>query len=177
MFIVAAAHGIASLLLLALGAAIALRPKTRRARHPQLGRIYAWTMPPVLVVGFVIGLQHWPSLSPFQIVVPPTIAAVCVGWFAASPSGRRRFGPRWLSVHIQAMGGSLIALSTGFGFQVAARAGAPIDEPLITVVLFAVPTIIGSPIIGRAIAARGLARVAQAQPGPGPLGAQQTTGA
>jgi len=154
MALVGALHGIGSLFLLGLAYAIVLRPKTRPARHQQLGRLYARVSFPILVLGFIIGLRHWPSLTPFQIVVPPTIAAVAVGWWAATPGGRRRLGPAWIRVHIGGMGGSVIAWSTGFGFQVALRAGIPIDAPPVTIALFALPTIVGTPLINWAVAAR-----------------------
>ena len=173
--LILALHGIGSLALLGLGVAIALRPKGRQARHRELGRLYAKVSLPILVLGFVIGLRHWPSLTPFQIVVPPTMISVGVGWWAATSAGRRRLGPAWIRVHVGGMGGSLIAWCTGFSFQVADRAGIPTDEPAIMVVLFAVPTIIGSPIINRAIARRESRRVREPQTGSRPLGRDEAS--
>ncbi len=150
MAFLGAFHGIGSLLVLALGLVILGRPKTRHARHPQLGRSYARLGVPILVVGFVVGLRHWPDLSPFQLVVPPTIAATLVGWWAATQSGRRWLGSAWIRVHISASAGSVVVWVTGLGFQIAGRAGVPIDSPMITTVLFAVPTLVASPMIAAA---------------------------
>ncbi len=135
-------HGLGAMALLVLGSFIALRPKQRSSRHPQLGRIYAAIMPPALILGVVVGLRHAPSVSVFQIIVGPTLGLLGMGFWAATPRGRRVLGARWVTIHARGMGGSLIALFTGLGFQIAGYAGMAIG-PISGTLLGVGPTIPG----------------------------------
>ena len=92
-----------------------------------------------------------PVLTPFQLIVPPTFAATAAGWWAATKAGRARLGPMWLRVHIASMGGTVIAWSTGFAFQIVNGVGFDLRDPKVTITTFAIPTLIGSPLIERAI--------------------------
>lgn len=152
----ASVHGLASLALLALGTAIAVRPKTRRAGHPVLGRLYAAAMLPSLALAMLAGARD-PAITVFEVITPPLTVGLLVGWWAGTAGGRRRLGAAWVRVHASGMGGSLIGLYSAGTIQVVQRLAGD-DTPLLTLAFL--PTIIGSPIIAAAIARRAPRRAA-----------------
>jgi len=151
----ASLHGLASVALLALGTAIAWRPKTPAARHETLGRVYLAGMLPSLALAMVAGAGD-PAVTVFEVIAPPVALGLVVGRWAATASGRRRLGRRWLRVHVTTMGTSLISLYTAGTIQLvsALEGGAGL------LWLAVVPTVVGAPLIESAIARRAPRRAA-----------------
>lgn len=150
-------HVVGGVALLAAGVAAALAPKRRRSRHPVAGRTYVVLLVLVLVGGMVIGARR-PGLSAFEVATPPTLVLGLVGFAAARWPLRRWLGRRWKAWHIVGMGSSLIGVVTASAFQVVPRvAGAPPAEtgPLLAALIWAVPTLVGSVLIARAVATHG----------------------
>ena len=128
----------------------ALRARKRRGRHTRVGEIYVWTMLPLLAAGVVIGARD-PAISPFEIAVFPTAIPLLVGYLA-SKERRSWLGRPWLAWHIGGMGGSFIGVVTAGLFQFVLRA-AP-ASPIVITLTFALPTIVGSVLIARAVERR-----------------------
>jgi hypothetical protein len=153
----ASLHGFASVALLALGTAIAWRPKTRSARHETLGRIYLAGMLPSLGLAMAAGARD-PGLTVFEVIAPTVAVGLVVGRWAVTASGRRRLGPRWLRVHVTTMGTSLISLYTAGTIQLVSALQGGAGTPLLW--LAVVPTVVGAPLIESAIGRRAPRRAA-----------------
>jgi hypothetical protein len=84
--------------------------------------------------------------------------AGCLGYLA-----RRRRRPGWLQVHIPAMGGAYVALFTGF--YVDNGPHLPVWDRLPSLAYWMVPSLVGVPLILRALARRRLLRIGGGSPG------------
>jgi hypothetical protein len=144
-----AVHALCGTAALILGLT-ALTARKRRGRHTRVGEAYVWTLLPLLATGVVIGYRD-PALSPFEIAVFPTAIPLLMGYLA----GKERaawLGRPWFAWHIGGMGGSYIGVVTAGLFQLVLRA-APPTTPVV-VLTFALPSIVGTWLIVRAVARR-----------------------
>jgi hypothetical protein len=131
---------------------LALRaPKRAGSSHGRLGSVYFALLFTCLPLGLVIGAHH-PGLSAFEVATPPTMALGVVGWLAKRRRPRPFLGRPWIAAHISGVGGSYIGVATAGAFQTFGRV-APATTTT-AIVIFAVPTLIGSPLIRRATARR-----------------------
>jgi hypothetical protein len=132
---------------LLIGPAAMLAPKRPRL-HPRLGLVYQGIVA-VLACSAVGLVSLSPArLWPFAVIAGATETAALAGWFV-----RRRHRPGWLPWHVSLMCGSYVSFLTGFLVVNWSR-------PL----AWALPSVIGSPLI--ALASR---RAGQAQvPPPAP---------
>jgi hypothetical protein len=144
-------HGILGTALLVVGFFALRAPKRAGARHGRLGNLYFALLVTCLPLGLVIGSTH-PGLSAFEIATWPTLGMGIVGWIAMRRRPRRLLRQPWIVPHVSGMGGSYIGVVTASSFQTLGRV-LP-DTLATTIAIFAVPTIIGTPLIGRAIARR-----------------------
>jgi hypothetical protein len=151
-----ACHIAAGLTCVVTGALAATAPK-RPGRHTVSGRIFFWSLAVVFASSTTMaGLrftQDWHLLV--------------IGWiaFGAGSLGylaRRRRRPGWLRVHVPAMGGAYIALFTGF--YVDNGPHLPVWDRLPDLAYWTVPSLVGVPLILRALARRRLLRMRSASP-------------
>ena len=130
------AAGTAGLL---LGPVAMLAPK-RRGRHTRVGEAYHWVMLAVCVSAVTLSLLDWSRIWWFTPIAVFSYANAFVGYVAV------KLRPRgWLPWHIRGMGGSYIALCTAL---LVVNVG---PSPLI---VWFVPTIVGSPAIAWAASRR-----------------------
>ncbi|MEA2272563.1 MAG: hypothetical protein QOI98_1271 [Solirubrobacteraceae bacterium] len=145
------AHAVLGTALLVVGFLALRAPKRSGGRHGRLGQAYFAILFTCLPLGLVIGSRH-AGLSAFEVATPPTLALGLVGWIAMRRRPRPFLGQPWIVAHVSGMGGSYIGVVTAGAFQTFGRL-AP-DSVIAAVVIFAVPTLVGSPLIARAIAKR-----------------------
>jgi hypothetical protein len=89
--------------------ALAATARKRPGRHPTAGRVYLWGIGAVGASAAVMAAIRWRSdRYLFAIAVAACVAAF-YGW-----RSRRRRRPGWPARHAAGMGGSFIALLTGF---------------------------------------------------------------
>jgi hypothetical protein len=91
------------------------------------------------------------------------IGAVAFGAGSLGYLARRRRRSGWLRVHVPAMGGAYVALFTGF--YVDNGRHLPLWDRLPTLAYWLLPSLVGAPLILRALSRRGLLRVRAAMPG------------
>jgi hypothetical protein len=139
-------HIAAALTCVVSGALAATAPK-RPGRHPRAGTIYFWSLAVVFASSTTMAalrfLQDWHLL----LIGAVAFCAGGLGYLA-----RRRGRPRWERVHIPAMGGSYIALFTGF--YVDNGPNLPLWDRLPHVAYWVLPSLIGIPLILRALGRR-----------------------
>jgi hypothetical protein len=155
-------HIAAGLTCVLTGALAATAPK-RPGRHPTAGRVFFWSLAVVFASSTTMALlrlaQDWHLL----LIGTVAFGAGSLGYLA-----RRRRRPGWLRVHIPAMGGAYIALFTGF--YVDNGPHLPLWDQLPHLAYWTLPSLVGIPLILRALTRRRLLRVRPAprgQPGSG----------
>jgi hypothetical protein len=144
-------HSILGTALLVTGFLAIRAPKRRDSRHPRLGDAYFALLLMVLSLGLVIGSRD-PAISPFEYATVFTFALGLQGWVAVRRKPRWRGRP-WLFWHITGMAGSYIGVVTASSFQVVPRIAG--DGLGVQLLIWSTPTIVGSVLIGIAIARRG----------------------
>lgn len=107
-FAALAVHILAGLTSVVAGALAATAGK-RPGRHPRAGRVYLWGIGVVFATATVLAAIRW--REDWHLFAIATVAAglALFGWQA-----RRRPRPGWSGRHAIGMGGSYIALLTGF---------------------------------------------------------------
>jgi hypothetical protein len=152
-----ACHIVAGLTCVVAGALAATAPK-RPGRHTTTGGIFLWSLAVVFASSTTMAVlrlaQDW------HLLVIGTVAfgAGSVGYLA-----RRRRRPGWLRVHIPAMGGAYIALFTGF--YVDNGPHLPLWDRLPGLAYWLLPSLVGAPLVLRALARRRLLGVSSATHG------------
>jgi hypothetical protein len=146
-----ACHIAAGLTCVLTGALAATAPK-RPGRHTLSGRIFFWSLAVVFASSTTMaGLrfaQDWHLL----LIGTVAFGAGSLGYLA-----RRRRRPGWLRIHIPAMGGAYIALFTGF--YVDNGPHLPVWDRLPRLAYWTLPSLVGVPLILRALARRRLLSV------------------
>ncbi len=151
-----AVHIAAGLTCVLTGTLAATAPK-RPGRHTLSGRVFFWSLAVVFASSTTMaGLR---LVEDWHLLVIGTLAfgAGCLGYLA----GRRR-RPGWMRVHIPAMGGAYIALFTGF--YVDNGPHLPVWDRLPGLAYWLLPSLVGVPLILRALARRRLLRFRAASP-------------
>jgi hypothetical protein len=150
-------HIAAGLTSVVTGALAATAPK-RPGRHTTSGRIFFWSLAVVFVSSTTMALlrlaQDWHLLL---------IGSVAFGAGSLGYLARRRRRPGWQRVHIPAMGGAYVALFTGF--YVDNGPHLPLWDRLPHLAYWLLPSMVGVPLILRALARRRLLPVRAAPPG------------
>ena len=143
-----ACHIAAGLTCVVTGALAATAAK-RPGRHPIAGTVYFWSLAVVFASATVMALlrlaQDWHLL--LIAVVPFTAGGL--GYLA-----RRRRWPGWLGLHLLGMSGSYIALFTGFYVDNGPRL--PLWDRLPPIAFWVLPSLVGVPLVARAMARRHL---------------------
>jgi hypothetical protein len=146
------------------GALAASAPK-RPGRHTVSGRVFLWSL--AVVFGSSTTMAALRFAQDWHLLVIGTVAfgAGSLGYLA-----RRRRRPGWLRVHIPAMGGAYVALFTGF--YVDNGPHLPVWDRLPHLAYWTLPSLVGVPLILRALARRRLLRSRSASPGRSGSGAR-----
>ncbi len=155
MFYFIMLHAIISTALLIVGAASLSIRKSRHSLHSLLGNVYFWLLTISLPAGFVIGVvQHPGTYTVFQWVTPPTYCMGLIGYLAVKRRPKAWLGKPWLYWHIIGQSSSYIGVVTATGFQTFPRAFPIVYHtyllPMI-IILFAIPTIVGTLLINRTV--------------------------
>lgn len=137
-----AIHVLAALLCVVAGAAAALSAKGS-PRHVRSGRIYYWSLAAVFATATTLAAMRWAEDYHLFIIGSIAFTAASVGYLH-----RRR---RWPgdAVHITAMGASYIALLTAF--YVDNGQNLPLWSHLPHLAYWVLPTIVGVPLVARAL--------------------------
>jgi hypothetical protein len=157
-----ACHIAAGLACVITGALAATAPK-RPGRHTLSGRIFLWSLAVVFTSSTTMALLRFAQDWHLLLIGTVAFGAGTLGYLA-----RRRQRPRWPRVHIPAMGGAYIALFTGF--YVDNGPHLPLWDRLPSLAYWILPSLVGIPLILRALARRRLLWVSPAprgQPGSG----------
>jgi hypothetical protein len=143
-----ACHIAAGLTSVITGALAATAPK-RRGRHPLSGRIYFWSLAVLFASATTMAVMRFAQNWHLLLIGTVAFAAGSLGYLA-----RQRRRPGWLRIHIPAMGGSYIALLTGF--YVDNGPHLPLWDRLPSLGYWLLPSLVGLPLILRAMTRRRL---------------------
>jgi hypothetical protein len=159
-----ACHIAAGLTCVITGLLAATAPK-RPGRHPTSGRTYFWSLAVVFASSTTMAVLRFAHDWHLLLIGTVAFGAASLGYLA-----RRRRRPGWLRVHIPAMGGSYIALFTGF--YVDNGPHLPLWDRLPALAYWLLPSLVGVPLILRAMARRRLLSVSKGPRGRPRRGAQ-----
>ncbi len=134
-----AVHVAAGLTAVATGAWAALLAK-RAGPHPTLGRIYLVGLCLVFVTATVMSIIRWRENAHLFAIAAVAFGLGMFGWRA-----RRRHRPGWPTRHAIGMGGSYVALLTGF--YVDNGPFLPLWDRLPHLAYWLLPSLIGVPLI------------------------------
>jgi hypothetical protein len=143
-----AGHIAAGLTCVVTGTLAATAPK-RPGRHTLSGRVFFWSLAVVFASSTTMAVLRWAQDWHLLLIGTVAFGAGSLGYLA-----RRRRRPGWQRVHIPAMGGAYIALFTGF--YVDNGPHLPLWERLPHVAYWLLPSLVGVPLILRALARRRL---------------------
>ncbi len=102
------AHVLAAMTCVGAGA-LAATTRKRTGRHPSAGRVYLWALGVVSATATVMAAIRWREDRHLFAVATVAFGLALFGWRA-----RRRHRPGWARWHGIGMGGSYVALLTGF---------------------------------------------------------------
>lgn len=153
----------------AVSGAVAAAARKRAGRHPAVGTIYFWGLGAVFATATALASVRWSrDAHLFAIAAIAYTLAVC------GRTVRRRRPRNWVVWHAAGMGGSYIALLTGFYVDNGARL--PVWDRLPHLAFWVLPAAIGMPLILVGLARCGALRLKPQRPGvrrTGALPAQQ----
>jgi hypothetical protein len=136
-------HIAAGLTAVATGALAATAGK-RPGRHPGAGRVYLWALGAIVTTAAAMAAIRWPAdIRLFGIA----IAAGLLGGYGYL--ARRRLRRGWMTRHAIGMGGSYIALLTGF--YVDNGPLLPLWNRLPEPAFWLLPSLVGAPLIWLAV--------------------------
>ena len=124
--------------------ALAATARKRTGRHPQAGRAYLWALGGLVATATVMAAIRWHEDAHLF-----AIAVIALGCGLYGYRARRRHRPGWPTHHAIGLGGSYIALLTGF--YVDNGPFLPLWDRLPHITYWLLPTIIGIPVIRRAL--------------------------
>jgi hypothetical protein len=127
-----------------LAGALAATARKRPGRHPEAGRIYLYGLGVVFVTATVMAAIRWREDAHLF-----AIATVAFGLGLFGRRARRRQRPGWPVRHAIGMGGSYIALCTGFYVDNGPQL--PLWERLPHWSYWVLPAAVGIPLIRRAL--------------------------
>ncbi len=137
-------HVFAGMTCVATGPIAALSPK-RRGRHPAFGSVYFWALAVVFVTSSGMSILRWSEDA--YLFVLGTLAFGCVLF---GLTARRQRRPGWNTAHITGMSASYVVLLTAFYVDNGPRL--PVWKELPPIAFWIGPSLIGVPIIARALA-------------------------
>jgi hypothetical protein len=156
VFAAALAVHIASGTTAVVAGALAARAPKRPGRHPRAGRVYLWALAGIFTTATVMAAIRWREDAHLF-----GIAVVAFGFGLGGYRARRRHRPGWVPRHAIGLGGSYIALLTGF--YVDNGPFLPLWNRLPHLTYWLLPGAVGVPLIWRS-----LHRWAASRPRPWP---------
>jgi len=144
VFATALAVHIACGLTAVVAGALAATARKRPGRHPRAGRVYLWALGGVFATACVMAAIRWHEDAHLF-----AIAVLAFGLGLYGYRARRRRRPGWPVHHGIGMGGSYIALLTGF--YVDNGQFLPLWNRLPTIAYWVLPVAVGAPLIWRAL--------------------------
>src|SRR5512146_796898 len=123
---------------------MAILSKKRPGNHPKFGTIYYWGMSVIFVSASILAALRW--AEDYHLFILGSLA------FAAATFGRtarRRRWRGWVRLHISGMGLSYILMLTAF--YVDNGKNLPLWKELPTIAYWTLPSIVGLPLIVRAL--------------------------
>jgi hypothetical protein len=145
--------------------ALATTAAKRPGRHTVAGTSYFWSLAVVFASATVMALLRLGEDWHLLLIAVVAFAAGSLGYLA-----RRRRWRGWLRLHLLGMSGSYIALLTGF--YVDNGPNLPLWNRLPTVAFWVLPSLVGIPLVVRAMARRRLTVFRRAAGGRRRSGAQ-----
>jgi hypothetical protein len=140
VFAVALAGHVAAGLTAVVSGALAATAVKRPGRHPRAGRVYLWALGGVAATATVLAAIRWRQDAHLF-----AIAVVAAGLGAYGYQARRRSRRGWPVRHAIGMGGSYIALLTGF--YVDNGPFLPLWNRLPHLAYWVLPAVVGAPLI------------------------------
>jgi len=144
VFAAALAMHIACALTAVIAGVLAATAKKRAGRHPRAGRIYLWALGGIFITATIMAATRWREDAHLFAIAVIAFSLGLYGYLA-----RRRHRPGWPAHHGIGMGGSFIALFTGF--YVDNGPFLPLWNHLPHWTYWMLPSIIGVPLIWRAL--------------------------
>jgi hypothetical protein len=144
IFATALAAHIASGLTAVTAGAIAATARKQAGRHPRAGRVYLWALGGIFATATVMAIIRWREDAHLF-----AIAVVAFGLGLYGYRARRRHRPGWPKHHAIGIGGSYIALFTGF--YVDNGPFLPLWNQLPHIAYWLLPTAVGVPLIWLAL--------------------------
>jgi hypothetical protein len=144
LFAIALAVHILSGLAAVIAGALAATARKRPGRHPGAGRVYLWALGGIFVTATVMAIIRWREDAHLFAIAVIAFALGLYGYRA-----RRRRRPGWPPHHGIGMGGSYIALLTGF--YVDNGAFLPLWDRLPHITYWLLPSLVGIPLIWLAL--------------------------
>lgn len=120
--------------------------------HPAFGTIYYWCLAIVFVTATILAAIRWAEAYPFFILGALSVVAASVGRTA-----HRRRWPGWIKPHIGGMGLSYVFMLTAF--YVDNGKSLPLWKDLPPITYWLLPSVVGLPLIVRALLRHPLVRV------------------
>lgn len=136
-------HVLAGLTAVGSGA-LAATARKRPGRHPRAGRVYLVGLSVVFATAAVMAAIRWHEDAHLFGIASVALGLGLFGWQA-----RRRLNPRWPRWHAIGMGGSYMALLTGFYVDNGPQL--PLWDRLPHLSYWVIPTVIGVPLVRRAL--------------------------
>ena len=127
-----------------IAGALAATAKKRRGRHPRAGHVYLWALGGIFTTATIMAAIRWHEDAHLF-----TIAVIAFGPGLYGYQARRRHRPGWPTHHGIGMGGSYIALLTGF--YVDNGPFLPLWNQLPHWTYWLLPSLVGIPLIRRAL--------------------------
>jgi len=127
-----------------IAGALAATARKRPGRHPRAGRVYLWALGGVFTTATIMAIIRWHEDAHLFAIACITFTLGVFGWRA-----RRRQRPGWPTRHAIGMGGSYIALLTGF--YVDNGPFLPVWDRLPHLSYWLLPTAVGVPLIWLAL--------------------------
>jgi hypothetical protein len=124
--------------------AVAFLSKKQRGRHPSFGDVYFWALAVVFVTATGMALLRWEQSAYLLALGCVAFAFGSVGYTA-----RKRRWPGWLTMHMIGMSMSYIVLLTAFYVDNGPKL--PLWDRLPTIVFWVGPSLLGLPLLARAL--------------------------
>lgn len=140
---IVALHVLLGLVAVLSGAIAMLSPK-RHGRHPTFGAIYFWCLSAAVGLATALSVVRWKRDYPLFLFGAVAFTAALI-----ARTARRQLWRRWVPWHITGMGISYISLLTAF--YIDNGKSLPLWKQLPTISYWLLPTVIGVPLIVRAL--------------------------
>ncbi len=144
VFVVALVLHVAAGLTCVVAGALAASARKRPGRHPRSGRVYLWGLAFVFATATVMATIRWHEDAHLFGIAVVAASLGAIGW-----SARRRRWRGWVRWHASGMGGSYIALLTGF--YVDNGPNLPLWRLLPHWSYWVIPLLVGTPLIVSAL--------------------------